>query len=73
MLKYFLYVNNSKNRVTLHERGCVKTKNLDLALKEQKISKNGIWYGFKHKVDAEKKMSKCDIERHLKHTCMYKH
>ena len=73
MLKYFLYINKSKNRATLHERDCNKTKNLNLALKEQQISKNGIWYGFKHKDDAVKKMHKSEMERELKHTCMYKH
>lgn len=73
MLKYFLYININGNKATLHERKCVKTKNLNLALKEQQISKNGIWYGFKHKADAEKKMQKSEMERQLKHTCLYKH
>ena len=73
MLKYFLYINKTDKRAVLHERSCHKTKNLDLALKEQQISKSGIWYGFKHKTEAEKKMEKCGMDRLLKHTCMYKH
>lgn len=73
MLKYFLYVNDSKSRAVLHDRKCNKTKNLDLALKEQQISRDAMWYGFKHKEDAIKKMQKTDCERQLKHTCMYKH
>ena len=73
MLKYFLYVNKYKGRSVLHERDCNKTKNLNLALKEQQISRDAIWYGFKHKVDAEKKMHKTECERQLKHSCMYKH
>ena len=73
MLNYFLYVDKQKSRSVLHERNCIKTKNLDLALKEQQISKDGIWYGFKHKDSAEKKMHKINCELQLKHTCMYKH
>ncbi len=73
MLKYFLYISKYDNRVVLHERSCIKTKNLNLAIKEQQVSKNGIWYGFKHKDDAVKKMQKTESEKQLKHTCMYKH
>lgn len=73
MLKYFLYVNKYKDRSVLHVRNCNKTKNLNLALKEQQISRDAIWYGFKHKEDAVKKMQKTDCEKQLKHACMYKH
>jgi len=73
MLKYFLYVNEYKGRAVIHERKCNKTKNLDLALKKQQISKDAIWYGFKHKDDAIAKMNGTECERQLKHTCMYKH
>ena len=73
MLKYFLYVNKYKSRAVLHERDCNKTKNLNLALKEQQISRDALWYGFKHKEDAVKKMHKTECEKQLKHTCMYKH
>jgi hypothetical protein len=73
MLKYFVYVSEDKSRAVLHERKCNKTKNLDLALKEQQISKDAIWYGFKHKEDAIKKMQKTECEKQLKHTCMFKH
>jgi hypothetical protein len=73
MLKYFLYVNNYKGRAVLHDRKCNKTKNLDLAIKEQQISRDAVWYGFKHKEDAIKKMQKTNCDKQLKHTCMYKH
>lgn len=72
MLNYFLYVNKEKGKSVLHERSCIKTKNLDLALKEQQIARDSIWYGFKHKEDAVKKMHKIGCELQLKHTCMYK-
>ena len=52
---------------------CNKTKNLDLAIKEQQISRDAVWYGFKHKEDAIKKMQKTNCDKQLKHTCMYKH
>ena len=39
----------------------------------QPFIENSIEHGFKHKDDAVKKMHKCDVERELKHSCMYKH
>jgi hypothetical protein len=46
MYKYFVYVNPYVKRVRVHSFDCSKCRNLDISLKEQTVSKNGIWYGF---------------------------
>ena len=71
MYRYFVYVNKYDKRVRIHSFDCKKCKNIKMDLKEQRISKNGIWYGFLILEEAKKFASLQGFENTEADTCIF--